>query len=153
MHKNNAKFVSERFIYYALSPLVRSYDVDVGDRPELEFPGMDSNNPTEVKTRVIRSFIVPWIHSYDETSQQITKNSFRYYLNAQLPKPTDGVEFFQGMFDAIIPDFEGPQPIRLFFVWIWEELYGPEDYHTDDLSEFVVDNDRPHWITSPESEE
>jgi hypothetical protein len=141
-----SKFVSERFIYWILGPVSRHDDVEEGECPELEFPGLDDNNSEEVKARVIRPFIVPWQRRYDPLSQRITKNSFRYYLNAVLPKPMSGVEFFQGMFNSMVPSFKGPRPSRLFFVWIWEELYGPEDYHIDSIDDFIVDNARKYWL-------
>jgi hypothetical protein len=140
---NNTKVVSYRFLYWAMSTIMRDDDVDDGDVPELEFPGMDSSNPVEVKERVIRPFVLPWVHSLDDVTQRMMKDSFRYYLNAQI---TDryGRELFQDMFNSIIPAFEGPKPISLFFAWIWDELYGPEDYRTDDLSNYIVDDDTPY---------
>jgi len=144
MHQDNIKVVTWRLIYMAIGPISRHVDVEEGEIPELEFPDMDGKNPVEVKERVIRPFILPWIRSLDETTQRMTKDSFRYCLNAQMPKSLGGVEFFQSMFNSIVPDFDGPEPIRLFFVWIWEELYGPEDYYTDDLSSYVVDNATPY---------
>jgi len=122
---------------------MRDDDVNWGDMPELEFPGMDGKKPFEVKERVIRPLIVPWVRSLDDTLQQMTKDSFRYYLNVPTPRGYGKVSF-QDMFDWIVPAFEGPKPIDLFFVWIWDELYGPEDYHTKDLSNYVVDDVTPY---------
>jgi hypothetical protein len=143
MSIDNTKIVSWRFLFWAIGPIIRHEDVEEGEMPELEFPSIDSHNPVEVKERVIRAFIVPWIRSCDGITQRITKDSFRYYLNVEMPDRY-GIEFFQGLFNSIIPNFEGPKPIRHFFVWIWEELYGQEDYHTDDLSSYVVDNATPY---------
>lgn len=145
MHQNNIKIVSLRLIYWAIAPISRHDDAGEGEIPELEFPGMDGKNSVAVKERVIRPFIIPWIHSLNDTKQCMIKDSFRYCLNAQMPD-IYGVEFFRRLFTSIVPDFDGPEPIRLFFVWIWEELYGPEDYHTNDLSSYVVDNDTPYDI-------
>ena len=143
MHADNTKIVSWRFLFWAMSAIVGNEDLGEEDIPELYFPGMNGKSPFEVKERVIHAFVVPWVRSCDESTQRLTKDSFRYYLNVQMPDRY-GIEFFQGLFSSIVPNFEGPKPIRLFFVWIWDELYGPEDYHTNDLSSYVVDDDTPY---------
>jgi hypothetical protein len=143
MFSSTTRVVSRRFLFWAIGPIIRHEDVEEGEMPELEFSGIDNHNPVEVKQRVIQPFVVPWVRSCDEITQRMTKDSFRYYLNVRMPDRY-GIEFFQGLFNSIIPNFEGPTPIRLFFVWMWDELYGPEDYHANDLSNYVIDDDTPY---------
>jgi len=137
--------VSSRFLYEFMSAVMRYVDAE-DEYPELDFHGLNGNNSVEVKERVIRPFIVPWFHKWwDETSQQTLKNSLQYYLNQE--KPLDGP---QDLFDSVIGDsnfsFDPPMPSRLFFVWIWEELFEPEDYQIDTRN-FVVDDNRDWYLT------
>jgi len=107
---------------------------------------MDVNNPEEVKERVIRPFIVPYFQIYDKASQDIYRDSFQYYLNQEPALDRTGKrDVFDLMFADADLTFEPPTPPRLFFVWIWEEVFGPGDYHLDSTSNFVVDNDRRYY--------
>ena len=149
MDTNNQTFVSNHFLYELMSPITRYVDAE-DEYPELNFHGLDGNNSVEVKERVIRPFMVPWFHKWwDETSQQIMKNSLQYFLNQG--KPLVGK---QDLFESVISDthfsFDPPTPARLFFVWMWEELFGPEDYHIDTRN-FVIDDNRG-WHLTPRSD-
>jgi hypothetical protein len=78
------KIVSEHFLSWAVLPAgLPHVDVEYDEYPELYFPGMDSNNPEEVKERVIRPFIVPNFQLYDKASQDIYRDSFQYSLNQE----------------------------------------------------------------------
>jgi hypothetical protein len=149
MNTENLTFVSDRFLYWlACEAGLPHVDVEEDEYPELYFPGMDVNNSAEVKERVIRPFIVPWFRLWDEASQRVITSSLQYYLNQEKPLAQSQD---QDLFDRVIAAanimFEPPTPPRLFFIWIWEELVGSEDYHLDSMSDFVVDEDREWWLT------
>ncbi len=149
MDTNHLTYVSNSFLNDLMSAIRRYADAE-DEYPELNFQSLNGNNSIEVKEAVIRPFIVPWFHKWwDETSQQIMKNSLQYYLNQD--KPLAGT---QDLFDSVVGDtnfsFDPPTPSRLFFVWMWEELFGPEDYHIDTRN-FVVDDNR-EWQLTPRSD-
>lgn len=95
---------------------------------------------------MIRPFIVPYFQLYDKASQDIYRDSFQYYLNQESALDNTGK---RDPFDKVLSSsdltFEPPTPLRLFFVWIWEEVFGPDDYHLNSTSNFVVDNDRRYY--------
>ena len=99
MSAENPTIVSEQFIYWATYPAgLPHVDVEEDEYPELHFPGMDSNNPEEVKERVIRPFIVPYFRLWDQPSLRLFRNSFQYYLNFKY--------FIEGPEGATVSDSE-----------------------------------------------
>lgn len=129
------QLVDERFLYWIVSPLERHVDCDVDEYPELNVPGLNSNDSEEVKHRVIKRYLVPWYESWTEESQTLLKNSLRYFLNVPSPMTQyGGGPLFMRIIGSGNWAFPDPDDSREFFVWIWEELYEPEDYKENDLS-------------------
>ncbi len=97
------------------------------------FENLDPDNEQEIKN-VFKEWTKPTFSKWDDSSKEIAKNSLRYFLSKN---DTDWVR----VFDASLFPFEHPSIARNFFVWLWEEYFPNEDYHIEDIDNYVVSND------------
>ncbi|MGH2767380.1 MAG: hypothetical protein ACRDIF_00250, partial [Actinomycetota bacterium] len=122
--------VNSFFVDRLLGPLWGLAD---DDEAVAAYRAFDPNNEAKVR-ELIRSELKPYFVRWNPGAQQIARDSLRYWLSF---RPHE----LEGIFDSMLPPFPSPDPPELLFVLLWEELFGPEDYHLDDPSEFVVRND------------
>lgn len=80
-----------------------------------------------IRERLIESFEVQ-----NSAKKKLAKFALGYYLS------NPDIDF-ERVFEAILPPFDAPDPARNFFLWIWEELYGTENYNLIEAEgEFIV---------------
>lgn len=121
--------VNGYFVERLLGPFTMMTDAE-----RVENSSVEPGDEREVRG-VIRSLLKPYFLRFDSRSQEIVKDSLRYLL------ATD-YEHFEDLFEMSMPPFDPPpeQP-RLFFVWLWEELFGPEGYELEEGEEYVVNHE------------
>lgn len=128
-----------KYVDMALNPLIGLAD---DDETVLQYQHLDSNNEDEIK-QVIRHTLKPYFAQLDAVSRERVKDALRYCLFDQ------NTEFERVFYSNLMP-FDAPPEPRQFFVWLWEELFSPEDYHVINLSEYEPRrkkrrrNERPH---------
>lgn len=103
------------------------------DEEELVFYDLNPNDEHAVK-EMIRKYVVPAYFSFGPKSKEISKNSLQYFLS--MPKSS-----YQYTFDRIGTPFDSPEEPRKFFIWVWQELFGEEDFSLIDKENYVVQND------------
>jgi hypothetical protein len=45
------------------------------------------------------------------------------------------------MYSGSLMPFDHPDDPALFFEWLWDELFGDEDYHLANPDDYVIDDD------------
>ena len=132
------KTVNYWYIDELLSPIL--FDPDDDEFIEsFDFP--DANDENRVKN-VFKMQITPRLLKFDKGKQEQIKNTLRFYLSSIPHENTkERPYFFRKLFSTISPAFTFPNEPRLFFVRLWEVLYGNESYQIDDYSDYIEDYD------------
>lgn len=117
------------FIFSFLYPLT-----GMGDDDEQVNYYMENKPSSEDDYRlIIRQILVPSFKDLNETEQDKAKITLKYLLNK------NNVDF-ERIFESKLPPFELVIEPRNFFLWIWEELFNPEEYIIEDLKEYKENN-------------
>ena len=81
--------------------------------------------------REIRNYVLPEVQSRKIRYQIKLKNTLAYYLQ----RDTSFDDYFTDpVFLSIVP----PTPARLYFEWVWSELYPNDSYNDMDFSDYKV---------------
>ena len=129
-------------------PTVSRHDIDVflgpleGLAPEEEaevLQNVDPNNEQQVRA-VIRRHCSPVMAGMRHDVRERYKNTLRYFLTT---RQADFQAIIDGMQD--MPLRNPDEPVNLF-LWTWKELFPGEDYHIDDLTGWMVDDE---WVCAP----
>ena len=132
------KTVNYWYIDGLLAPIFVNPDDDQFIK-SFHFP--DANDESEVK-RVLNAQIKPCFMKFDRETQEHIKDTLQYYLSSIPNENTkERSHFFSALFGMASPAFTDPGDPRLFFVWLWEVLYGSESYLIDDYRDYVENND------------
>jgi len=94
-----------------------------------------SNEDEDAIRQIIRLLIRPDFESLADESQKACKNSLRYFLT------TGSAPFCKILDEQQEWPIEPPKDPKLFFIWIWEELFPGEDYRIDNLESWKECND------------
>jgi hypothetical protein len=108
------------------------------DDPSLS--ALDTADETAVRW-LARTYLAPGVARLDPTQHQCLKETLRYGLNAFSDRQLTST------LERCLPPFrvhrhvrlQVPPNIRWFYEVIWQELFGPEDWHVQDLTTYVVD--------------
>ena len=133
------------FVGKFLDPLVGGADDDDMVR---HYENYDPNDEQRMR-QIIRREIYVRFSGWNTRGKRIGKETLRYALT------TRESNYFERTFNSVLPPFPPPDDARLFFVWIWEELFGPEAYEIKDLSGYVENNDlhAPNLVRLPDKSE
>lgn len=122
--------VNGYFVDAFLGPLGGLADVD-----ETPFDSIDGNDEQAIR-KVIRDELKPHFERWDDKSKRIARDSLAYWLSFRRHE-------LGPLYNGMLMPFDPPNPPELFFLWLWEELFGPEDWRLEDPKAFQVQND-PH---------
>jgi hypothetical protein len=86
-----------------------------------EFDGIDPNDERALRER-IRADLASYYRRWDDRSQERGKMALRFALTFM------GEEIFDRAYDTSMIVLEPRQPTRQLFEWLWEELFGDEDW-------------------------
>jgi hypothetical protein len=86
--------------------------------------------------RLVREYLAPQVARYPSAQQARLKATLRYGLNAF----SDGL--LKETIAQCLPPFALPPNVRWFYTVIWQELFGSEDWHMQDLTPYVVEHNR-----------
>lgn len=95
---------------------------------------INPNNETEVKI-IFREWLIPEYKRWGIKTQFKFKESLRYLLYSNDEK------LFNFVAGGNEPPFEFPQPLRNYFIWLWEVLFAEENYKIENITEYVVKNE------------
>lgn len=138
---SEAIIVNPSWLEQLWSPIGGGADVD--DHP---LEDLNAADETAVR-RLAREYLATGFARYTPTQQRCLKETFRYGLNALSDHSLERA------FDAYLPPFEAPSNIRWFYEIIWQELFGPEDWHLSSLDHYTIDHDRRTSFPSAQDEE
>lgn len=124
------KKVNPYYIHALLAPLTGLADDESSVR---DFSIIDSDNEHQMK-QVIRLYLKPYFIRFDDQSKEICKLSLQYYLTK-----TDSD--FGRIYDSCLLPFDPPSESRLFFKWLWEELFDDENFWLENIGEFIENKD------------
>ena len=113
-----------------LAPLTGGAD---DDEAVETFRTLDPNDEVQVRA-VIRSLLTPYIRRFDRESFENAKAALHFSLNS--PEIDLG-----SFFDSNLPPFSAPDHPRLFFVWLWDELFPGESHHLSTVGDFEIEPD------------
>jgi hypothetical protein len=130
------KEVNQYMVMALLNPLAGGADDDV----EIERYSSITPDDEELYKSVIRQRLKPYFEQLSDRDRAECKTSLRYYLS----KP--GSPFHRFMEAELLP-FPPPRDPRQFFVWMWEEFFGSEEYSVN-LGDYAEVNNigRPNMI-------
>jgi len=111
------KTVNPYFLRKLLDPIAGLAD---DDESVIYYQNMNKNNEVQYR-KIIKDILKPYFEGINEIVQQKSKLALSYYLSK------DKFDF-ESVFESCLPPFDPPEDPRDFFVWIWEELFGDEDY-------------------------
>ena len=117
------------FIGALLSPLGMLYDNEIASLMKT-----DPNNEKQVK-RVIDVLVLPRFERFSPESRTVVKNSLRFLLNDNSPETKALIE---DIFYDFSPPFRLPDDPKLFYQWLWNELFPKDDTSVEDLSQYIV---------------
>lgn len=126
--------VNKRYIFHTLLPIG-------GDRDDLFFKYqiLDINNENEV-----RGFIRDNLFQSFEKSSSLYKQGLKLALSYCLTTDKGNVE---SLYDSILPPINLPDDPKLFFIWLWKELFGDSEWQMENTSEYtLIENDREPYI-------
>ena len=119
--------VNPYFLHDLLSPIA-----GLGDDDEAVSFNKSQNVKSEEQYRnIIRKELVGYFNGLSDIKKEKSKSSLKYYLTK------NDVDWGR-VFDSCLPPFDPPQIARDFFIWLWEELFGGENYLISDLKQFKV---------------
>lgn len=119
------KSVNPYFLRELLTPLTGLADDDLAVESFRDL----APNDTEGVCAVIRRFLVPHYERLSPTARDKAKLALGYYLS----KPrTD----FSRVFNSCLLPFPPPDDARLFFLWLWQELFPSESYELSNSETF-----------------
>lgn len=124
------KNVNPYYIHALLAPLTGLADDENSVR---DFSIIDSDNEHQMK-QIIRLYLKPYFLRFDGQSKEISKLSLRYYL-------TKADSDLGRIYDSCLLPFESPSEPRLFFKWLWEELFNGENFWLENIDEFIENKD------------
>jgi len=119
------KTVNPYFLNELLSPITGLTD---DDEAVILYQNMNLNDEAQYR-KIIKDLFKPHFNGISEIVQQKSKLALSYYLSK------DNYDF-EGVFESCLPPFDPPKNPRDFFVWLWEELFGNEDYKISDVESF-----------------
>lgn len=119
------KNVNPYFLHELLAPLTGLADDDSAVET---YRGLDSNDSSKVR-QIIRRVLLPHFSQLRPPGKERAKLALSYYLS----KPAAD---FARVFDSCLLPFAPPDDVRLFFVWLWEELFPSESYEQPNLTAF-----------------
>jgi hypothetical protein len=136
--------VNDTYLGVALSPFSPLEESDQDD-----LAAVDTNNE-EATRSAIRERVRPVFDSYDVERKQIVENTLRHHLtmtegpDAQVPYSPMSIEaVFSPAYDLLLPVIQRPSDLRQFFLWLWKELFGSEDYHMVPGDAYELDDKYP----------
>jgi hypothetical protein len=113
------------YLQFYLHGLTGHADID----KEVErYSNVDSNNEAEMKL-IIQERLKPGVEKYPKKFHDKMKIALSYSL-------TKNQLDFGLLYDSQLLPFDHPSNPRLFFIWIWEVLYGKESYLLANPNEF-----------------
>jgi hypothetical protein len=135
------KPVNPFFLSTLIGPLIGLAD---DDEVAARYKDLDPDDEASVRA-IIRELLVP----YYATLGPLTKERARVALNYYLCKPSIS---FQRVLDSNLIPFDAPKDARLFFFWLWQELFPNEELDRSVLAETeeVHDIDEPHRLAADE---
>ena len=92
-----------------------------------QYGHIEGNDEVAVRD-AIRAVAIPYVRRFDADSLKKTKNAYRFFLSNREDTIWDAV------YSSMYMPFDPPTPSRLFFVWLWEEMFPGESWKVDDLS-------------------
>lgn len=106
----------------------------IGGGADIDDNALENVNAEDERAvrQIVRTYLTPSFAEFTPTQQYRLKETLRYGLNA-----FDDSSLEQA-FERCLPPFAGPQNIRWFYEIIWQELFGPEDWHIQDLGQYIV---------------
>jgi len=119
------KTVNPYFLHELLAPLAGLADDDHAVETYRE---LNPNDANQVRG-VIRRDLVPHFHALDERAKKRARLALSYYLSKNSAD-------FTRVFESSLPPFDPPDDARMFFVWLWEELFPSESFELSDLEAF-----------------
>lgn len=97
-----------------------------------KFRNINPNDENEVKP-IIKEYLLPYFNQYfSPEGRQKIKEALGYFLS------TDDSVDWQGEYNGHLMPFDSHKNAKLFFVWIWEELFPDEDFKLYELSDVRV---------------
>jgi hypothetical protein len=122
------RIVNQYMISAVLDPFLSLQETEIAWWAE-----MDATMEHEARMRM-RSLLVPYFHSFDGKSQEIVRDSLGYLL----------VTGYEGWSDLLSSsgcpiDFSGSE--RIFFEWLWHELFHKAISLEGPQSSYIVNND------------
>jgi hypothetical protein len=107
---------------YFVGSLLRPWaDSAEDDERHDQFEGLDPNDEAAVRSR-IREDLVTYYERWDHRSKDKGKMALQFALSFLDDR------FFRRTFDSELIIFEPREPVRTLFEWLWEELFGDEDW-------------------------
>jgi hypothetical protein len=107
-----------------------------GMSDEEHFHASETTDPDDADSMKswLRSVLKPNFDRYDDPSQQLIRENFRYFLTAD-------IDYWDRLYEMWMPPIDLPADPRQFFVWLWEVLFPGEDYRDPDVDGVEVVND------------
>jgi len=113
----------------AIAPMTGWADVDEYYE---KFKDVNPDDVNEVK-QIINEYFLPYFKKHYTLEGVIKiKEVLGYFLS------TDDSVDWQREFDGSLMPFDSPKNPKLFFVWLWEELFPDEDYQSYTISDVQV---------------
>jgi hypothetical protein len=112
------KPINLHYVESLLMPWAGSAEED--DR-HTEFDGLDPDDEGAIRRR-IRADLVPYYERWDDRSKDKAKKALSFAMTFL------DEEFFRGTFHGAMIVFEPRPPFLDIFEWLWEELFGDEDW-------------------------
>ncbi|GAC1362532.1 MAG: hypothetical protein NVSMB32_02960 [Actinomycetota bacterium] len=132
---------------YVLRALLDPLGSEDSDDDVAKYADFDTNDEAAVR-QLIRTLIKPYYERWGPASREIGRRSLAYWLSFR----RDQLEItFNSCFLPLGPTgtwSEQTEWTQEFFVKIWEELFGPDDYHLTSADDYEVrnENDEANWI-------
>lgn len=104
-----------------VEPLVGLAD---DDKAVEAYRSLDPNDPAQVR-QVIRRELVPHFAELTDAGKERIRSTLSYYLSVPAIN-------FEDVFESSLPPFDPPDDARLFYLWLWEELFPGESYDFGD---------------------
>jgi len=117
--------VNPFFLHELLGPLTGLAD---DDSTVDFFRSIDPNDPDQVRP-IIRRYLVPYFDQLQAPAKRKAKLALSYYLSNSSAN-------FARVFHSCLLPFPPPDDARMFFLWLWEELFPNENHQLTDLTAF-----------------
>jgi hypothetical protein len=122
--------VCQEFVCEVIAPLATINDVEAMDVLKIDF-----ENETSVKKALTRLGLKSNFIEFDFDSQCKIKDSLKYAIY-------QGNMFCDDVFDSMSIDyFKKPTNTKDLFIWIWQVLFGAENYKIEDIKQYYLSED------------